>query len=312
VQLLPLQNLFQPLVDWGNQLAFAQQQAYLKQAALEHQPSSFQAKSINFVLGGCHTMIDQRLFLRLRQPLTELFRHLFAQLFAYPDLSPALDSSSSNQPLQVDLWGYNWGQQIWIELRYPDHQLELISYIPRLNTQINALHGTVHLVQLPQEGTGLTLRLPRFFAIAQVLLLKVEDQLLSIPLNTLTQVVTIKAESIFWQQGQAYYQLPQALVPIYPLKQCLQLVTESTITFEHNFPEKVSLICVGFGDHQVALQVDELLQEQELAVRPSTGFSKVHTPAYVCGYGLLNEDKLVPILDPAPLLERLESHTACA
>jgi chemotaxis protein histidine kinase CheA len=313
IQLLPLQNLFQPLVDWGNQLAFAQQQAHLKQAALMHQQPTSAGKGINFVLGGCNTMIDQRLFLRLRQPLTELFRHLFSQFFADSDLERVGASSVSGQTLQFDLWGYNWGQQIWIELRYPGNQLELISYIPRLNTQINALHGTVHLVQLPQGGTGLTLRLPRFFAITQVLLLKVEDQLLALPLNTLLQVVTINADSIFWQQGQAYYQLPQALVPIYPLKQCLQLVTESTFSSGENFPDKVALVCVGFGDHQVALQVDELLEEQELAVRPSTGFSKVQTPSYVCGYGLLNEDKLVPILDPAPLLERLETYTsACA
>jgi chemotaxis protein histidine kinase CheA len=313
IQLLPLQNLFQPLVDWGNQLAFAQQQAHLKQAALTYQQPTSAGKGINFVLGGCNTMIDQRLFLRLRQPLTELFRHLFSQFFADSDLELVGASSVSAQTLQFDLWGYNWGQQIWIELRYPGNQLELISYIPRLNTQINALHGTVHLVQLPQGGTGLTLRLPRFFAITQVLLLKVEDQLLALPLNTLLQVVTINADSIFWQQGQAYYQLPQALVPIYPLKQCLQLVTESTFSSGENFPDKIALVCVGFGDHQVALQVDELLEEQELAVRPSTGFSKAQTPAYVCGYGLLNEDKLVPILDPAPLLERLETYTsACA
>jgi chemotaxis protein histidine kinase CheA len=313
IQLLPLQNLFQPLVDWGNQLAFAQQQAHLKQAALTYQQPTSAGRGINFVLGGCNTMIDQRLFLRLRQPLTELFRHLLSQFFTDSDLDLPGASGVSAQTLQFDLWGYNWGQQIWIELRYPGNQLELISYIPRLSTQINALHGTVHLVQLPQGGTGLTLRLPRFFAITQVLLLKVEDQLLALPLNTLLQVVTINADMIFWQQGQAYYQLPQALVPIYPLKQCLQLVTESTFSSGENFPDKIALVCVGFGDHQVALQVDELLEEQELAVRPSTGFSKVQTPSYVCGYGLLNEDKLVPILDPAPLLERLETYTsACA
>jgi chemotaxis protein histidine kinase CheA len=297
VQLLPLQDLFQPLVDWSHKLFQAQQQAGLRQG--------YQAQPLNLVLGGCNTMIDQRLFLRLRQPLSELFRHLFAQVFTAPTQRyiPA-------QPLQINLWGYAWGQQIWLELRWPNQGLEVESHLSQLQTQVNALHGTVHHNHLPEGTEALTLRLPRFLPITQVLLVKVEQQLLALPLNTLTQVTVVAADSLYWQQGQPYYELPHAFVPIYPLKQCLQLATEATLSSDFNFSNKVALVCVGSGDHQVALQVDELLQEQELAVRPSTTFNKVQTPPYICGYGLLNEDKLVPILDPAPLLERLETYHA--
>jgi chemotaxis protein histidine kinase CheA len=292
IQMLPLRDLFQPLANWGSQLMAAR-------------PTSAQAQALptlTFEFDGGETLIDQRLFLRLRQPLTELFRHYFLQIFR-----SSQEPTSQPQPVQFHLCGYAWGQQVWIELRHPGTPLELESYLLQLNTQIQALHGTVHHAHLG-EATTLTLRLPRFLPISQVLMIKVEEQLLAFPLNTLTQVITVVADDLVWQQGKPYYQLPQALVPVYPLKQCLQLATKETFESPTNFLEKVNLICVGFEDRQVALQVDELLQEQELTVRPSTSLNKAQTPNYVCGYGLLNEDKLVPILDPAPLLERLEKY----
>jgi FtsZ-binding cell division protein ZapB len=293
IQMLPLRDLFQPLAGWGSQLMAGQ-----KRSVQDHP-----LPSITFEFSGGETLIDQRLFLRLRQPLTELFRHFFLQIFR----TSSQETPIQPQQVQFHLCGYAWGQQVWIELRHPGTPLELESYLFQLNTQIQALHGTVHHAHMG-EATTLTLRLPRFLPISQILLVKVEEQLLAFPLNTLTQVITVAADDLVWQQGKPYYQLPQALVPVYPLKQCLQLATKETFESPTNFLEKVNLICVGFEDRQVALQVDELLQEQELTVRPSTSLNKAQTPNYVCGYGLLNEDKLVPILDPAPLLERLEKY----
>lgn len=306
IQMQPLGDLLTPLEAAGQQLC--QQQG----------------KALTFHMAGASTLIEQRLLDKLQQP----FFDLFVQIVEH-----GLESDSTQSPVtssQITLWGYAWSQQIWLELRFAGQVDQLAPQLAEFTEQMQALYGTVRQTQLANGEIALTMRLPQFLGIAQVLLLKVEQQLLALPLNTLTQVLTVPVTTLQQQQRDLFFQTrlqpaadstvsaemvaqapmsncrydEQVLVPVYSLKQCLAGQSPSIADFQSE-AETVSLLCVGFADRQVAFLVDELVTEHEVAVRAISTASQAHSPSYICGYGLLSEEKLVPIIDPAPLLEQV-------
>jgi two-component system, chemotaxis family, sensor histidine kinase and response regulator PixL len=171
--------------------------------------------------------------------------------------------------------------------------------------QMRNLKGMISLTSTIGTGTTFTLRLPLTLTIANLLVFSIESCLLALPIDTLQSIVAAPKNQIRNLRGERIFQWNDELVPICPARNFLQHYPLKT-TLPPEFKaiplpqdDKVTLLLMAVEGQLVALEVDQVLQEQELAIKP---FSKsIPHPAYFYGCTILGNGLLVPVLDSQAL-----------
>lgn len=131
-----------------------------------------------------------------------------------------------------------------------------------VRTTIQSLGGTVAVSTVPGQGSCFQLRLPLTIAIINVLLVKVGRFTLAIPLTAVSRTLDLKREEIAVIDGQEVFFLDEETVPLIHLGRCLNLQPEG------GSRETVPLFITEFKGRRLALQVDRMLGNQEVFVKP--------------------------------------------
>ncbi|MDX2272594.1 MAG: Hpt domain-containing protein [Cyanobacteriota bacterium] len=179
--------------------------------------------------------------------------------------------------------------------------------VVRLHVQ--SLKGSIQIDSQPAVGTTFTLRLPLTLTIAKLLILGTATSLMAIPLDVLVAILTPSPAQIRSTPDQP----PQLLwqnqtIPIYDINQLLPYHYPS-LRYERDPISPLSLpsadqpplLLIGKGSQMIALQVDHLLREQELVIKPLSPL--LTPPAYIFGCTTLGDGRLVPVMDGAALVE---------
>ncbi len=177
--------------------------------------------------------------------------------------------------------------------------------------QVRSLKGAIEVKSEFGQGTTFTIRLPLILSIAKLLIFSIQDRLLAIAINTLLSIFTVDTEAIQIIQGKEFFLLEDRLIPLYPTsifvdsyplpKQSLEALSTEALSTEA-FPEedKTTLLLFSNGNQTVALPIDRIINEQELAIKP---FGKAITPpSYLYGCTVLGNGTLVPVVDTSALL----------
>jgi chemotaxis family two-component system sensor histidine kinase/response regulator PixL len=107
-------------------------------------------------------------------------------------------------------------------------------------------------------------------------------------------------------QGTPFYRYQEQLIPLYPPS-----------AFSHRYPlpkglsekpramplsqkDKTSLLLIANGNEVLALEVDQVFDEQELVIKPFG--STVTPPNYLYGCAILGDGTLVPVVDGSVLI----------
>jgi two-component system, chemotaxis family, sensor histidine kinase and response regulator PixL len=177
-----------------------------------------------------------------------------------------------------------------------------------VRSQIKRLKGDITLTSEPGKGTTFTLRLPLTLSIAKLLVFTVAEQTLALPIDTLISILTIPADQIQTIQGSQFYRWQGQLLPLYPRSAFLQhyplVRTQAPHALSIPLPKKgkVPILLIANGTQTIALQVDQILQEQELVIKPFG--SSILPPAYLSGCTILGDGSLVPVIDGHALAEQ--------
>lgn len=172
--------------------------------------------------------------------------------------------------------------------------------------QVRSLKGAIEIKSELGQGTTFTIRLPLTLSIAKLLIFSIQDRLLAIAIDTLLGIVTVDADAIQIIQGKEFFRLEDRLIPLYPTsifadgyplpQQSLEGLSGESFTEE----DKTTLLLFSDGNEIVALGIDRVLNEQELAIKP---FGKaIAPPPYLYGSTILGDGTLVPVLDSSALL----------
>ncbi|OYQ66861.1 hypothetical protein B9G53_03225 [Pseudanabaena sp. SR411] len=180
--------------------------------------------------------------------------------------------------------------------------------------QVRSLKGSIEIKSEIGQGTTFTIKLPLTLSIAKLMIFSIKERLLAIAIDTLLGIVTIDASEVQTIQSKEFYRFEDRLIPLYPTdlfadgyplpKQSLDIFNTESFAEEN----QTTLLLFSDGDQVVALPIDRVLNEQELAIKP---FGKaIAPPPYLYGCTVLGNGTLVPVIDTSALFSIKKSvHT---
>jgi len=123
------------------------------------------------------------------------------------------------------------------------------------------LKGIFDVDSVLGEGTKFTMKLPLTLAIIQALLVRVANELYSIPLDAVIESQRIDASDVRTVHGGEVITLRGQVVPLIRIGEFFNLGTVRD-------PDKVMIVIVGLQGRQVGLVVDSFQGEQEIVIKP--------------------------------------------
>ncbi len=123
------------------------------------------------------------------------------------------------------------------------------------------LKGVFDVDSVQGEGTRFTMKLPLTLAIIQALLVRVADELYSIPLDAVIESQRIEASEVRTVHGGEVITLRGQVVPLIRVGEFFRLEAPRD-------PDKVMIVIVGLQGRQVGLVVDSFQGEQEIVIKP--------------------------------------------
>ena len=126
---------------------------------------------------------------------------------------------------------------------------------------ISRLNGVFEVDSAPGKGTKFTIKLPLTLAIIQALLVRVAEELYSIPLDSVVESQRINASEVRTVHGGEVITLRGQVVPLIRVGEFFGLGNPRD-------PDKVMIVIVGLQGRQVGLVVDSFQGEQEIVIKP--------------------------------------------
>ncbi|WP_019502439.1 hybrid sensor histidine kinase/response regulator [Pseudanabaena sp. PCC 6802] len=181
--------------------------------------------------------------------------------------------------------------------------------LPAVREQIGSLKGGIVITSELGQGTTFTIRLPLTLTIAKLLIFSISSNLMAIPVDTLTSIVTAADADIQTIQGKQFYRYQERLISLYPHsafsyayplpKRAEEPISTMALPSEEGIP----LLIVSSGEQTIALEVDQILSEQELVIKP---FGKaIAAPSYLYGCTIQGDGSMLPVIDGLALVSKL-------
>ncbi len=161
-----------------------------------------------------------------------------------------------------------------------------------VKTKVESFGGTFKIENFPGEGTKFTLKLPLTLAIIQALLIKSSGNIYALPVIHTTETLEIPAAEIKLIQEKRVIILRSEVIPIISLAELLKK--------ERKEKEIVNIVIVEVRDKKIALEIDEVMGQQEIAIKSLGEFLR-----YARGFSgvtILGDGKISLIVDVPALI----------
>lgn len=190
-----------------------------------------------------------------------------------------------------------------------------------VRTQLSYLKGTISVTSQPGLGTTFTLRLPLTLTSDRLLVCLAGFTTLALPSDSIKEILVPRSDQVIKVGGQWFLQWRKEVAPIYRLSDLLEyagpvpdfpslgnLTTSiSPSDTKHSdiklppFNETQTLLVISWRQKFAALEVNQLITEQKLVIKP---FGSIIAPP-ICAYGctILGDGSVIPVVDGAALLD---------
>ncbi|MEJ6951509.1 chemotaxis protein CheA [Natronospora cellulosivora (SeqCode)] len=129
---------------------------------------------------------------------------------------------------------------------------------------VESLDGQIFIESEKGIGTRFIISLPLTLAITQALMVKINNEVYAIPLNTISESHLISPKEILQVRGQDVMVLRDSTIPLVECARKLNLDIEYG-TYKEK--EEVPVVIINSGEKQIGLIVDELLNQQEIVIK---------------------------------------------
>ncbi|MEA5617912.1 response regulator, partial [Cronbergia sp. UHCC 0137] len=174
-----------------------------------------------------------------------------------------------------------------------------------VHTDISEIRGTVTTDSVLGNGTTFTIRLPLTLSICKALCCVSDKARIAFPMDGVEDTLDIPLKSI--QQdanGQSFIFWRDTVLPFKPLNEILafnRVLSRSIVYGGNRDDDMVSVVVVRSGSTMVALQIDQVLNEQEIVIKQFEG--PAPKPNGVAGATVLGDGRIMPIADVLEILD---------
>ncbi|MEM7793428.1 MAG: hybrid sensor histidine kinase/response regulator [Cyanobacteria bacterium P01_C01_bin.118] len=181
-----------------------------------------------------------------------------------------------------------------------------------VQTQINALRGTVSVASHSRRGTCFTLKIPANLSIAKLLLCQAGERLYALMTDTIEQILIPSAGQLTIRNHRKILSCKiegqPRLIPVIPLSETLTYNGSSPQIYKQSIkttPNVCPIILMRSQKRLVGLEIDQLLGEQELVIRSLGDMTPISVPNYIYGCSPLPDGRLSLVVDGAALALKL-------
>jgi len=168
-----------------------------------------------------------------------------------------------------------------------------------VKTNVTKLRGIINIESTVGVGTKMIIKLPLTLAIIPGMIVKVKDQQIVIPLNTVLEVLRVHRENIYSVNQKPVIKMRDSVMPLVSVEERLN-------GFEEKDENKIwqYVVIVGIAEKRYGIKVDGLVGQKEVVIK-SLGnyFGKVHG---IAGSTIMGDGSVVMIVDVNELLHYAE------
>lgn len=177
-----------------------------------------------------------------------------------------------------------------------------------VRAQLRSLKGSVTLTSEPGQGTVFTLRIPLTLTVAKLLICFVGSTAFALPSDSIEEILIPKPEQVKLSGGKRFLHWEEQIVPAYHLSQLMQYAcpipeaqsSQALVGVPSPDDWAAPMLLLSQDAQIIALEIDRLVTEQELVIKPMG--EAIAPPSYIYGCTILGDGCLIPVIDAAALL----------
>jgi chemotaxis protein histidine kinase CheA/ActR/RegA family two-component response regulator len=174
-------------------------------------------------------------------------------------------------------------------------------------SSLQEIRGTITTESKLGKGTTFTIRLPLALSITKALMASNNDVGIAFPMDGIEDSLEVKPYSIIeGEAGQKFFPWRDQQMPFRPLSDLLSFNRPMKrvnyySTGQEEAEKTVSIIVLRSGIELVAVEIDRVIGEQEIVIKPLQG--PAPKPLGIAGATVLGDGRIIPIADVLELVE---------
>jgi len=170
---------------------------------------------------------------------------------------------------------------------------------------LEKLQGQILVESQPNIGTTISLTVSLSLATSQVLMVKVDGELLAIPCTTVERILKVHSKDIGQIDGKPAIVVDNEALPLFSLAPLLDF-SETVPT--PNDDEKNSVVVLSVAEKRLTFRVDELLETREIVIK-NMG-QQLRRVRNLSGATILGDGQIVMVLNVADLMKSAQHGSA--
>ena len=184
-----------------------------------------------------------------------------------------------------------------------------------VRVQLRELKGAVNISSTPGKGTTFTLRLPLTLTMTKLVVCMAGSSAVAVPSDNIAEIEVPNPSDIKVSGQQRYLAWRDRLVLIRPLSSLINYACPISTPPESQALKPIQtpqdwafpILVIKIGTEYTGIEIDRLVTEQELAVKPFG--AAMSPPAYLYGCTVMADGTLVPVVDAISILDRTKGST---
>ena len=174
-----------------------------------------------------------------------------------------------------------------------------------VRTSLSEIRGAINTDSTQGKGTTFTIRLPLTLSISKALCCISDRARIAFPMDGVEDMLDVPRERVQTNaEGQPCIPWRDSLLPLRPLSELLSYnrhLSRGNVYGGNQEDDIVSIVVLRSAGNFLALQVDQVLGEQEIVIKQLEG--PVPKPVGVAGATVLGDGRIMPIADVLELID---------
>lgn len=164
-----------------------------------------------------------------------------------------------------------------------------------VKTNVTKLRGLINVESEVNVGTKIIIKLPLTLAIIQGLLVRVGEETIVVPLNSVIEVVRVASNEVYHLNQNEVIKIRDLVLPLLSVD---KLLYEEDMHQNHG--EFQYVVVVGLAEKRFGIKVDELVGQKEVVIKSLGHYlGSVHG---ISGSTIMGDGKVVMIVDIGELI----------